>query len=131
MDILNSHNLPLHVALMRVREIDPDAQVFIKTVYDDFQNKNVSTFIIESSADVTEINNAINGTPIKNSETVWKADRTLFLQKIKTEYQQTLSGLQQIDSMSSMTNAQSLTAIKFLAKSISLILNVLRYMITE
>lgn len=52
------------------------------------------------------------------------------LQQFKTEYQSTIDQLQQIENTTSPTNAQVIAAVKFLAKTIRLMLKLLARLLT-
>jgi len=125
---INNQDLSKRTALLRVRQLEPLAEL---TIYESSAlNPPIIKYIsIDSILSDTQLENLFN-TAETPEESNYFASDAIDRQQLKAEYQATIDQLQNIENAQSPTNAQVVAAVKYLAKTIRLMLKLLARLIT-
>ena len=125
---INNQDLSKRTALLRVRQLEPLAEL---TIYESSAlNPPIIKYIsIDSILSDTQLENLFN-TAETTEESNYFASDAIDRQQLKAEYQATIDQLQNIENAQSPTNAQVVAAVKYLAKTIRLMLKLLARLIT-
>jgi hypothetical protein len=119
----NPYNIAKEIANLRLRKIDPNGEAF------PYQIEKLDGGIFhylntESSLPEDQLIALFNQAETAE-EVTYFADDEADRQQLKAEYQATITQLQSIENATSPTNAQVIAAVKFLAKTIRLLLKLL------
>lgn len=94
------------------------------TVDETPENKDTIFSILQSTLDGTEEFTISNGNLIRNGQAI-PTNNDIDLDQYRTQYLSTLDTLSQIENATTPTNAQVVAAVKFLAKTLRLLLKLL------
>jgi hypothetical protein len=121
--IYNISNISPIIGKHRVQAIDENAEVTLqKGILGTF-------FLVESTIDRPTLENMLSTTQTAE-EAQYLVDYAADRQQLKDEYQNTITQLQSIENAVSPTNAQVVAAVKFLAKTLRLLIKLLARLLT-
>lgn len=118
----NPLQLSRSLLLLRLQPLDPDAQVQTQEINE--LEGIVYLTHIDSLLTTTQIGTLLL-TPPTSQETDLLASSEQTRQQIRDQYQSTIATLEQIEAAASPTNAQVIAAVKFIAKTLRMLLKYL------
>ena len=124
----NPNNISKAIAILRAQKLDETAEIELYQVTrpDETTARYIS---VDSNLSDTQLEELFNQAETAE-EQAYFADYSIDRQQLKAEYQSTIDQLQNIESAQSPTNAQVVAAVKYLAKTIRLMLKLLARLIT-
>jgi len=124
----NPQNISRKIAALRVHNIDTLAEINTYEIHR--HDQTIARYIeVESTLTDALLENLFS-TAETTQEITYLTDDAADRQQIKAEYQTTITQLQSIENAVSPTNAQVIAAVKYLAKTIRLMLKLLARLLT-
>ena len=121
----NPHVLPKRIILLRLSDNNADVILYVHRVLE--EETDVHYVIVDSALQTSQIESFLS-TPLTVDELNYIEEFSVSRQALKEEYLGTISTLQQIEDTTSPTHAQVIAAVKFIAKTVRLMLKILAKM---
>lgn len=120
----NIHAIPEHIVRLRLINIDDEPHIETYS-YISLEDETETHYLsIETIATETQINAAL-ASPVTQTEINYLMEFAADKVQVRQEYQSTIDQLQNIENATNPTNTQVVAAVKFLARTIRLMLRLL------